>query len=208
MPGSPDFEKFRFSFFEDPYSARDGLNMAALIALQNDEREAAETMLVDLLPDMRAILGLSALRSRRAEPWLRTAFEAEINALRDGDVGTLIATAHALWRLEAAPRYAAAICKTLGAPEWTNRMDAAMALAEMPTEAVKCALVKALDDEEPLVRHHASCALMAIHGMTADRKDLQSPIYKIMADEPGRREAGRAELLSLVSNHPLLVAAP
>jgi hypothetical protein len=74
---SPAFERFRFSFFEDPLSARDGLEMEALAALEGDERIRAEDMLLDYLPDTRAAIGLGALRSRRAEPALAELFEAE-----------------------------------------------------------------------------------------------------------------------------------
>jgi hypothetical protein len=42
---SPAFERFRFSFFEDPLSARDGLDMEALAAQEGEERTQAEDML-------------------------------------------------------------------------------------------------------------------------------------------------------------------
>ena len=53
---SAAFERFRFSFFEDPYSPRDGLDLAALAALEGDERSRAEDMLLALhgLPDQSA----------------------------------------------------------------------------------------------------------------------------------------------------------
>ena len=76
---SAEFERFRFSFFEDKNSARDGLATAALAQLQGEEAARAEEMLIGLLPDARAVIGLGILRSRRAEPeltrpWVRLCF--------------------------------------------------------------------------------------------------------------------------------------
>jgi hypothetical protein len=73
---SPAFERFRFSFFEDPDSPRNGLDMAALAALEGEERTRAEEMLLQYLPDTRGVIGLGALRSHRAEPALMHLFEA------------------------------------------------------------------------------------------------------------------------------------
>jgi hypothetical protein len=67
---SAAFEHFRFSFFDDPNSVRDGLDTAALAALTGEERVRAEDLLIAALPDSRAIIGLGVLRSRRAEPRL------------------------------------------------------------------------------------------------------------------------------------------
>ena len=55
---SPAFERFRFSFFEDPDSPRNGLDMEALAALEGEERSQAEDMLLQYLPDTRGVIGL------------------------------------------------------------------------------------------------------------------------------------------------------
>jgi hypothetical protein len=73
---SAQFENFRFSFLEDKNSARLGLATAALAQLQGEEASLAEQILIGLLPDARAVIGLGILRSRRAEPeltrpWIR-----------------------------------------------------------------------------------------------------------------------------------------
>jgi hypothetical protein len=62
---SPAFERFRFSFFEDPDSPRNGLDLKAPAALEADERSRAEDMLLQYLPDTRGVTGLGILRSRR-----------------------------------------------------------------------------------------------------------------------------------------------
>jgi hypothetical protein len=70
-------ERFRLSFFEDPNSARDGLDAAALAQLKGEERARAEDMLLEYLPDSRGVIGLGVLRSRRAEFPLAQLFEVE-----------------------------------------------------------------------------------------------------------------------------------
>jgi hypothetical protein len=82
---SAEFERFRFSFFEDEMSARDGLATSALAQLQGEEAARAEEILIGLLPDARAVIGLGILRSRRAEPELTRLFEAEQGAARGRD---------------------------------------------------------------------------------------------------------------------------
>jgi hypothetical protein len=53
---SPAFERFRFSFFEDADSPRNGLDTAALAQLEGDERTRAEEMLIQYLPDTRGVM--------------------------------------------------------------------------------------------------------------------------------------------------------
>ena len=79
------FERFRFSFFEDTDSARQGLDLAALGELNGEERARAEELLMAYLPDSRGVIGLGVLRSARARPALSMLFEAEQRAqLADG----------------------------------------------------------------------------------------------------------------------------
>jgi hypothetical protein len=79
---SAAFARFRFSFFEDPDSARQGLDTPALAGLVGEERERAEAMLIAFLPDSRAVIGLGVLGSSKAEPHLAALFEAERSAQR------------------------------------------------------------------------------------------------------------------------------
>ena len=74
---SAAFERFRFSFFEDEMSARDGLDTRALAELRGEEVTRAEDMLIGFLPDSRGVIGLGVLRSHRAESQLTKFFEAE-----------------------------------------------------------------------------------------------------------------------------------
>ena len=95
---SAALERFRYSFFEDPLSARDGLDIAAAEALSGEDRIKAEDMLLDFLPDLRGVIGLGVLRSQRALPILRNMF-AQISG--DDYSGRAIEIAKALtstWR--------------------------------------------------------------------------------------------------------------
>src|SRR5260370_33012032 len=97
---SAAFERFRFSFFEDPDSARQGLDTAALAALEGKERGRAEDMLLHHLPDTRRVIGLGVLRSRRAEPALVHLLEAEPSS---GVCGAQLYMPKALWHIRPSP---------------------------------------------------------------------------------------------------------
>jgi hypothetical protein len=99
---SQAFERFRFSFFDDPDSPRNGLDTAALAALEGDERNRAEDLLLQYLPDTRGVIGLGILRSRRAETALVPLFEAE---RRSGFGSAGIYLAKALWQIRPDPRW-------------------------------------------------------------------------------------------------------
>jgi hypothetical protein len=100
---SAAFERFRFSFFEDPNSPRDTLDTAALTQLEGDERARAEDMLLNYLPDIRGVIGLGVLRSRRAEPRLALLFETERGSV------AWIYIARSLWQIRPNPRWLAAM---------------------------------------------------------------------------------------------------
>src|SRR5258706_16442489 len=83
---STAFERFRFSFFEDADSPRNGLDLKALAALEGEERSRAEDMLLQYLPDTRGVIGLGALGAWRAEPALGRLFEAEQGSGSSGQI--------------------------------------------------------------------------------------------------------------------------
>src|SRR6266403_3553883 len=160
---SAAFERFRFRFFEeDPDSPRNGLDMKALAALEGEERSRAEDMLLQYLPDTRGVIGLGALGSRRAEPALVQLFEAE----QGSDSGAQIYLAKALWQIRPDQRWLNAVIEVLAsADEPMRRLTAAEALYHFRDLVTVGALVKALDDPEGLVRHHAARGLLALHGL-------------------------------------------
>ena len=193
---SDAFKRFKFSFFDDPNSARDGLDTAALAALDRDERTQAEQMLIDYLPDGRAVIGLGVLRSRRAEAALTQLFD---RASRN-DAG-FVDLATALWRIRPDSRFLAAVTDVLGASgDEMQRMHAAQALASFADAAAVKVLIAALDDGDRLARHHAARALLKLHGVPADvvTSDGEHMMYRVMASDAARRESGKRDVLKAI----------
>jgi HEAT repeats len=192
---SDAFERFRFSFFEDQNSARDGLDLSSLAQLSGDERVRAEDMLIAYLPDARAVIGLGVLRARRAEGALTRLFEVERNQPSSG----LVYLAKALWQIRPDPRWLSAITDVLANGEfWPQRQEAALALFDIRDSAALPALIAALDDDESLVRHHAARALLATHGLPADSDDSGHMIYRVMSKDAARREGGKRDVLAAI----------
>jgi HEAT repeats len=192
---SDAFERFRFSFFEDQNSARDGLDLSSLAQLSGDERVRAEDMLIAYLPDARAVIGLGVLRARRAEGALTRLFEVERNQPSSG----LVYLAKALWQIRPDPRWLSAITDVLANGEfWPQRQEAALALFDIRDSAALPALIAALDDDESLVRHHAARALLATHGLPADSDDSGRMIYRVMSKDAARREGGKRDVLAAI----------
>jgi hypothetical protein len=210
---SDAFERFRFSFFDDPYSARDGLDTVTLAQLQGEERTRAEDMLIDYLPDTRGVIGLGVLRSRRSEPLLVRLFEAELRGKRvaefvgkrEGTPYVVVALAKALWQIRPDPRWSTALIDVLAfAREGLQRMNAAFALRDVRDPAVVRALIVALDDDEPLVRHHAARGLLASHGLADESVETEHMMYRVMSDDTGRRERGKRDILAAIAGRPIV----
>jgi hypothetical protein len=199
MP-SPVFERFRWSFFEDPDSPRNGLDAIALRELVGDERAEAEDMLIDYLPDTRGVIGLGVLRSRKAEALLVPLFDDERREQGNG----LTYLAKALWQIRPDPRWMTALIDVLrSSDDHIQRMHAAIALREVRDPAAVRALTAALDDPESLVRHHAAGALLAIHGLPVDSMDTQHMTYRVMSDDPARREGGKRDILAAIAERDI-----
>jgi HEAT repeat protein len=207
---SDAFERFKYSFFEDPKSAQDALDTASLAALAGDERVRAEDMLIAFLPDSRAVIGLGVLRSKKAAPALRRLFEDELkeqvevarDAQRQDEYNPLglLFLARALWLVEPDPRWPVpAIAVLASAPEWVHRQEAAEALSVMRTPAAVAALTRALDDADGLVRFSAARGLLALHGLSYDMADIQSMVYRVMAEDATRRDGGKRDVLAAIA---------
>ncbi len=205
------FERFRFSFFEDEMSARDGLDTRALAELRGDEVTRAEDMLIGFLPDTRGVIGLGILRSRRAEPQLIQFFEAEQRGWRAAKAAGeefwsthgLVYLAKALWRIRPDPRWRDAMIDVLGAAEDWKRQPAAQALCEVCDPVAVQALIKALDDTEPLVRYHAARGLLLIHGAPVDTTDPAHMMYRVMSRDAARRDGGKQDILAAIDGRPV-----
>jgi HEAT repeat protein len=216
---SAEFERFRFSFFEDKNSARDGLATAALAQLQGEEAAQAEEMLIGFLPDARAVIGLGILRSRRAEPELTRMFDAEQRAQREaetrdknqdktaGDVpwptDQLVYLAKSLWRIRPDRRWLDAILGVLAAGGDWQRQMAAEELRGVSDPVAVSALIGALDDTEPLVRHHAARGLLEMHGLSTESREPAHMMFRVMSDDTARREGGKQDILAVIDGRPI-----
>ena len=209
---SAAFERFRFSFFEDQNSVRDGLNTTALTQLAGDEITQAEDLLIACLPDSRAVIGLGILRTHRAEPQLTTLFDVEQRQVREtkaaGDdfapTDGLVDLAKALWRIRPDPRWRDAMTSALlTGSEWTWRMSAALALVDVCDPVVAAALVKALDDDDSLVRYHAARGLLTIHGLPSESKNSEHMTFRLMSKDSARREGGKRDILIAITGRPI-----
>ena len=150
-------------------------------------------------PKMLTIAGLTqkaAASDCGARASLAAIFDSErVAAQRAQDAGDvnwrgsrLIVSAQALWGREPRPRYVRAIIERLKhAPSRSERMEAAAALARMPTPEAEGALVEALDDGDAMVRHHAACALLAMHGVDVDARPIQN-IGRLVAEAERLRD--------------------
>jgi HEAT repeat protein len=212
---SAGFERFRFSFFEDEMSARDGLASSALAQLEGEEVSRAEGMLIAFLPDTRGVIGLGILRSRRAEPELTRMFEAEQRAQREAETqdktagdepwptDQLVYLAKSLWRIRPDRRWLDAILGILASGgEWQRQM-AVEELRDVRDPVAEAALIEALDDTEPLVRHHAARGLLETHGLPAESRDPAHMMYLIMSKDPARREGGKQAILAAIDGRPI-----
>jgi hypothetical protein len=213
---SPAFEAFRHGFCTEGGAGR-RLDLEALASLGGGERRAAERMLLNALPDASAVAGLGELATRRAARRLTSLFEQECARAQAACIGgdahwsgaLMIATAAALWRIAPQDRFARALIGRLRyARAASERMDAGLALARMPTAEVDEALNEALDDRDALVRHHAARSLLAIHGVEVDVRATHCMIYRVMAGEAARREEGRRDIASALAQRPLLSVWP
>ena len=208
---SAAFERFRFSFFEDEMSARDGLDTRALAELRGEEVTRAEDMLIGFLPDTRGVIGLGILRSRRAEPELAKLFEAEERGWRAAKAAGeefwsthgLVDLAKALWSIRPDPRWRDAMISVLGAAEDWQRQPAVEALCDVSDPVAVQALIKALDDSEPLVRYHAARGLLLIHGLPVDTRDPAHMMYRVMSGDAARRDGGKQDILAAIDGRPI-----
>jgi HEAT repeats len=205
---SAAFERFRFSFFEDKNSARDGLATSALAELQGEEAAHAEAILIGFLPDTRGVIGLGILRSRRAEPELTRMFEAERRAQHEAEAAgdepwptdQLVYLAKALWQIRPDRRWLDAILGALASGGDWQRQMAVEELRGVCDPAIVPALIGALDDTEPLVRHHAARRLLEMHGLSTESRDPAHMMYRIMSDDTARREGGKQDILAAIAS--------
>ncbi len=110
-----------------------------------------------------------------------------------------------LWLIDPQPQWQAASIDVLASGYyWMHRQEAADALGVMHTPEAAAALIKALDDEEALVRFSAARSLLMLYGISYDLKDLQSMVYRVMADDAARREGGKRDVLAAIAGRAIV----
>lgn len=198
------FDRFLQSFVHEGADARDDLDLEALDGLDDVERDRAELLLLGTLArdDDRAVVGLGALRARRALPALR----ARLDELRDRaatpSAQRLLIVASAVWRIDADPAAFEAMVDVLQrCPIFTVRRAAADALTEVRTAEASQALLAAQLDAEGLVRHAAALALLRMHG--APTSPPPPLVWQVMSPDPATRDQGTRELIAAALAHPL-----
>jgi hypothetical protein len=191
------FNAFYESFFGDPYMAwHDGLDTQSLASLEGEEREEAERLLLEALNsgDYRPAVGLRVLGSQAAVKKLK-------EKLGNASGKEAVETALAIWEIAEWPPAVNVIIRELQEhPFWGDRMDAARALRNINKPEVVKALLKALDDEEALVRHHAAESLIETLDLPAEKNDMGSYelAIEVMMEEKERSERAVATLREMV----------
>ena len=68
-------------------------------------------------------------------------------------------------------------------------------------------LIKALDDPERLVRHHAANSILAIHGLRdlddTSNVNMEHMIYRIMSEDADKRDGGKRDVLAAIAGRPI-----
>ena len=199
---SSAFERFRFSFFEDRDSVRSGLDIGALQSLEGEERDRAEEMLLNYLPDTRGVIGLGELRTTRAEPAIAEMLEATEGSDSKHAIPYL---AKALWQIRPDACWLNAMRRVLVSGNEIERANAARAFKAFHDSAAVSVLIEALDDPSNLVRHHAGRSVLAIYGLDdyTVHSNGQHVTMRVMSDDPEIREGAKREILASISGKPI-----
>ena len=193
---SQAFRAFHCSYLGAPSqdTIRDGLDESIFAKLTPDERVEAERLLMERLAvpgDSRAAVGLGLIGARQAVAPLRRLIAAQKDA-----PFTSAAYAQALWRIArdpAAIESVAAIAQSKNVHS-AHRIDAVRALADMPGEPTRQALLGLMQSEpEYLLRYHSFVALLMLSGWTWAKASEQvgalAPMIARMLNDASARGA-------------------
>lgn len=93
-----------------------------------------------------------------------------------------------LYKLTGDPRWSEPIVRVLdGALHWSDRIDAAIALREVPaTPEFRAALLRNVEDDDYLVRYHSATTLLRWAGIEATVEDHDDELFGLIAkdDDP------------------------
>ena len=86
--------------------------------------------------------------------------------------------------------------------DWQRQM-AVEELRGVGDPVVVPALIGALDDTEPLVRHHAARRLLEMHGLSTKSWDPAHMMFRVMSADATRRERGKQDILAAIHGRPI-----
>lgn len=200
---SPEYERFYKSFVDDrSASVTQGLDVRALTALRDEERARAEGMLLtrlDAVGDSRAVIGLDALRSTRAQPGLERLYQSTRGEALGSQGLKLVLVCAALWHLSPDARWLDAVLDVLRRSTIdATRRAAAEALREFDHDDARSGLIEALDADDMMVRHAAAKALLTMRCVAFDTNDNRHAIYRVMSPDAKVRAAARHEVVALI----------
>ncbi len=200
---SPEYERFFKSFVDDrSASVTQGLDVRALTALRDEERARAEGMLLtrlDAVGDSRAVIGLDALRSTRAQPGLERLYQSTRGEALGSQGLKLVLVCAALWHLTPDARWLDAVLDVLRHSTIdATRRAAAEALREFDHDDARNGLIEALDADDMMVRHAAAKALLTMRGVAFDTNDNRHAIYRVMSPDAKARAAAKHEVVALI----------
>ena len=174
MDVSSQFERFRYSCFDNSYGAsRDGLDVEAALSLSDSERTEAEALVLNVLPhtnDSRPFTAAGIMKISAASPILKarmnSGFSPEYDYLR-------VEAAHALYLIEKwgdAPALIVDILKNTPktrSQQWTRTL-AVWALWDFADEPLcHAALFETVEDDDNFIGFLAIDALEKIYSHNA-----------------------------------------
>jgi hypothetical protein len=203
---SANFRAFHRSFLGAPSvdTIREGLDESVFARLTPAERAEAERLLMARLAapgDSRAAVGLGLLGARQAVAPLR-----RLIAVQTGAAFTSAAYAQALWRIErdpAAVEAVAAVAQNKDVQS-AHRVEAVRALADMPGEPSRQALLGFLHSEpDYLMRYHSFVGVLMQSGWTwakaSEQAGALAPLIARMVSDAAARSTVLGKLAELAA---------
>lgn len=172
--GSQSWVDYRLQAFGEPYMVwHDGPDFAEFRTRAKSDPATAERVLLEGLAQADP-LAAQAIAEADFPPDVRTRFTSLLENAIDRSTGTFrVRIAETLTQLTGEQSWSRAIVDVLASRHfWGDRVDAAMALADYePTIELIAALMRAMRDDEYLVRYHAANSLLRYGGSTVDVAD-------------------------------------
>jgi len=169
MPGtSVSWSRFRLDAFGEPYLVwHDGPDYSTFDALWSADQGFVEQALLDGLAE-RDPLAAQAIARLPLSKDARSRFIGFLTEqIGQRPVGYHLRVSEALFRLTGDENWSREILRVLlGAGLWSDRFDAAIALASFaPTPVIIEALERCVQDPDYLVRYHAANTLLGYSGL-------------------------------------------